>query len=84
MARFFSIATEVDGRRYTGDWTLLMGNRICVRSAYGSETVDIGRGKPELAAAKTLAQIVRTYHRKRDQDRARQEREARRLARTRA
>lgn len=60
MTRFFPVAVMVDGRRYSGDWCLMQGDRVCVRSlGFGSLSAEIGKERPEVAAAKTLEKIVR-------------------------
>lgn len=66
MPRPFPIAIQIDGRTYSGDWQLLMGGRVCVRSlGFGSEIADVGRAKPEAVAAKTLERLIRTDQKKR-------------------
>lgn len=82
MPRFYPIAIEVDGRRYAGDWTLMLGGRVCVRWALGSETAEIGRAKPEMAAARTLEHLVRTDQKRRAKGLAQQEREMAKVRRS--
>lgn len=65
MPRFYPVAVEVDGRRYAGDWVLMLGNRVCVRWALGSETAEVGRAKPEVAAVRTLEKMVRADQKRR-------------------
>jgi hypothetical protein len=83
MTRYYPFAIKIDGHRYTGDWSLMMGGRICVRSAFGSEIVDIGRARPENVAARALERIARAYLKRRDAERAAQERELAKLHRPR-
>lgn len=82
MARFSPFAIKVDGRRYTGDWSLMQGGgRICVRSdaGYGSEIVEIGEGDPTLAAQRALKGIVVLHKEAQAAALKRQERELEKL-----
>jgi len=85
MARFFPFAIKVDGRLYTGDWSLTQGGRICVRSdaGYGSEIVEIGQGDPNLAAQRALKGIVVLHKEAQAAALKRQERELEKLRRRR-
>ena len=75
----YPFSIELDGHRYGGTWQLMLG-RLCVRSAWGNESVDCCAGtKPEPLARKTLERIVRADQRQRAQERVRQEREAAKL-----
>jgi len=60
----------------------MMGGRICVRcQPYGRLVVPLG-GRPPLEwARRVLAIIVRSYHKRQADERARQAREAARLGR---
>lgn len=83
MPRFYPVAIELDGRKYTGEWTLILGGEIYVRSpAYGSAKGQVGRRKPELVAAEVLRQIVVAWQKKRERDARQIERETLRVART--
>lgn len=82
MPRFYPIAIEVDGRPYKGDWMLLQGGRVCVRWALGSESAEIGRAKPEVAAARTLERIVRADQKRRAAGIKHQEREMAKVRRS--
>lgn len=79
MGRYFPFAIKVDGRRYTGDWSLTLDGKLRIRSAWGSETISLGREKPETMAAVGLERIVGAYHQNRADEGARQAQEAARL-----
>jgi hypothetical protein len=79
MTRFYPIAVEIDGHRHSGDWTLMPGGRVCVRSWFGSQTVEIGRATPEVVAVLTLERIIRASQKRRAQELARQARELAKL-----
>jgi hypothetical protein len=83
MARYYAVEIKVDGRRYTGDWSLLMGGRMCVRSAFGGVTVEIGQEEPKSAAQLVLERIVSDYHKAQAEEIERQEREMAKLRRPR-
>lgn len=83
MPRFYPVAVEVDGRTYTGEWALIQGGEVRVRSpAYGSDRAPVDRRKPELVAVEVLRKIVKDYHLKRDRDARQIERETLRVARS--
>lgn len=82
MPRFYPVAVEFEGRRYTGDWMLVQGGDLCVRSRWGNKPGPVGKEKPEVSAKRVLEQIVRDWHRKRERDARQIERETLRVART--
>lgn len=46
-------------RHWTGDWQLTDdGRSVCVRSAYGSATLPLGRRQPDRVAAEALTRMV--------------------------
>jgi len=82
MAGFYKIKIDVDGRSVTGEWTHMMGGKICVRcQPFGRLVVPVGHRRPEAWAKRVLEIIVRCYYRRRRQERARMEAEAQRLGR---
>lgn len=81
MPRPCPIAIDVDGRRCRGEWLLLQGGRLCVRSAWGCEIVELGRARPEALAPKALERIVRGYARRRAKEEAELARRTARLRR---
>lgn len=82
MPRYFPVEATVDGRRYTGDWCLMQGDRICVRSrAFGSRPAELGGARPEAIAAKVLEEIVRADWKKRSDHLKHEERELAKLRR---
>jgi len=76
---FYPIAIELDGRRYRGDWCLMQGGRLCVRSPFGSRAAEVGSARPEVVAKRTLAKIVHDDQKLRAQGARNQERELARL-----
>lgn len=67
MGRFYPVSTEVEGRRYFGQWTLKQGGKLCVCwPAYEApaRTVDLGRERPEVIAPLVLRQIVEVWEAK--------------------
>jgi hypothetical protein len=85
VSQFHPFTIEVDGRRYSGDWCLMQGGRICVRSdaGYGSEIVEIVQGDPDLAAQRALKGIVVVHKEGQAAALKRQERELAKLRRRR-
>lgn len=84
MARFYPFKTEIDGKPYSGEWTILQGYRVCVRClGYASESADIGDLTPQAAAARTLEKMVRAELRRQADWKAHQARELERLGRPR-
>lgn len=82
--KYFPISVEVDGHRYTGDWSLMQGGRICVRSlGFGSEAADLGDENPDRLAHQVLEQLVRKDQQNREVRASLQKREAARLRRKR-
>lgn len=79
MARYYPFSTMIMGRRYTGDWSLQQGGQICIRSAWGSETVEVGARNPGDVAQEALGRIVGRYHTRQLEERERQASEAGRL-----
>lgn len=77
--RYFPLAVRVDGHRYTGDWSLSQGGKICVTSAFGSLTAELGDERPEVVAIRTLERIVREDQQRRAEAEARQAHEMARL-----
>jgi hypothetical protein len=83
MVRFHPIAMEVDGRKVRGEWSLMMGGRVCVRSIFGSETAEVGQATPPAAARLTLEKIVKGDRKRRAAENAAYERERAKLRRPR-
>lgn len=65
VAHFFAFRIKVDGRAYSGDWTLMQGGQICVRSAFGSLSDNLGNEAPQAVAERLLERIVRTHDERR-------------------
>jgi hypothetical protein len=80
VSHFYRFAIEIDGHRYTGDWSLVQGGRMSIRSAWGGLIADVGEATPEVVSARVLEQIVRTYLQQRAQELERREQEMARLA----
>lgn len=81
MARFYPVSTDVDGRTYTGEWALIQGGDICVRSKWGRKPEPLGKAQPEAAAKRILEKIVRDFRRQKERDARRLAKEGERLAR---
>lgn len=75
MNRDYPFETELDGKTYRGRWTLKLGDRICVTSAWGTETVALAGAKPEACAPKVLQRIVKACQKRRADGLKHQERE---------
>lgn len=83
MSRFYTVEVKVNGRPCHGDWRLLQGGQMQVRSAWGGVTLEIGEDEPKSAAQLVLERIVADYHAKRAEERKQQERELAKLRRPR-
>lgn len=84
MARFYPVEIKLDGRIYRGDWTIVQGGRVCVRTlGYGSMTDDLGGEKPEVVAPRLLERIIREYDARQADELKRQQREMAKLRRQR-
>lgn len=82
MARFYRFKISIDGQPYSGEWTLLMGNRVCVRPrGFASEIGDVGQNITLEAVELTLARIVRADLKKRAAALKQREREVARVNR---
>lgn len=81
MPRYYAFEIKVEGRRYTGDWSLHQGSLLCVRSAWGGVTVEIGQDEPKSAAQLTLERIVRAYRQAQLDELDRQAREMAKISR---
>lgn len=81
MPRFYKFTADKDGRRYTGEWTLLLGGQLRVRcQPYGTMTVTIGAdAEPVARAQQVLLQILDAYAAEQDAWKARQDDERARL-----
>jgi hypothetical protein len=67
--RFYKVTTEIDGRRYTGTWTIKQGGLICVSWGERAKTEELGKARPEVKAEKILRQLVKAQqtHRAKEQ-----------------
>lgn len=84
MLRPYPISTQIDGCAYKGDWQLLQGCRVYVRSAWGNEVVEAGcNAKFVDVARRTLERIVRADQKRRADWKAHQQRELAKLSRPR-
>lgn len=72
MPRPYPIKIQVDGAARTGDWQLLQGCKIYVRSAWGNDTVDGYGENLQQLAERTLERLVRDDEKKRSGWRARE------------
>lgn len=86
MAGFYPISAEVDGKRVRGDWCILQGSQLRVRSlGYGALTVPLRgrRRRPEEWAVIVIRVLVHCYEKREAKDRDRRARETARLGRRR-
>lgn len=83
MPKPYPIAIQVDGRTCKGDWQLLQGCRVYVRSAWGNDTAEGGCDKLQAVAERTLEGIVRAHAQARADEIARQQRELAKFSRPR-
>ena len=81
MTRFYPVSVEIDGRTYVAEWALMLGGQVRVRTKWGNDAGPCGKDKPEAAAKRVLEKIVREWHRKREQEARRLQREGERLTR---
>jgi hypothetical protein len=75
MPGFYAFTVEIDGQRYSGNWSFRQGGVLKVGSYWGSATVEIGMAEPVSAAQAALRQIVADYHQKQADWEKRQARE---------
>jgi hypothetical protein len=80
MPRFYPVSIDLDGRK-TGEWALLLGGQIRVRSAWGNKAGPCGKDAPEVAAKRVLGEIVRDWQRQRQREARQLQREGERLTR---
>lgn len=83
MPQPYRFSIQVDGRRCGGDWQLLQGCKVYVRSAWGNDTIEADHERPEAVAARTLERLVRADDQKRADEIARQQRELAKFSRPR-
>lgn len=79
MPRPYPISIKVDGATRKGEWLLLQGCKVYVRSAWGNETVDGYGENLQQLAERTLERLVRADDQKRADWKAYQERETAKL-----
>jgi len=77
---FYEVTAEIEGRRYTGSWTLKQGGLICVAWAEGSKTVELGKTRPEVKAVTVLRDLVKKHQAERARARHALEAKRRRLS----
>jgi len=77
---FYEVTAEIDGRRYTGTWTLKQGGLICVAWAESAKTVELGRTRPEVKAVTVLRQLVKARQAQRAREQRAFEAKRRRLS----
>jgi hypothetical protein len=78
---FYDVTIELDGRRYTGTWTIKQGGLICVSwGTEGVKTVELGRTRPELKAVTVLRQLVKSCQAQRAREQRALEAKHRRLS----